>query len=184
MLLVCSIYSILFQYCYRLNVCVQQISRVKILILKVMMLGDSDFGGWLGLVPLWMRPKRGSSPCPPCEFYSEKTAICESGSELSPDIKSNSNLILDFPTPVQYSSVIQSCLTLWDPMNHSMPGLTVHHQLPEFTQTQVRWVSDAIQPSHPLSSPSSPAPNPSQHQSLFQWVNSSHEVAKVLEFQL
>ena len=66
-------------------------------------------------------------------------------------------------------------------MNFSMPGLPVHHQHSEFTQTHV---SDAIQPSHPLSSPSSPAPNPSQHQSLFQWVNSSHEVAKVLEFQL
>ena len=69
-------------------------------------------------------------------------------------------------------------------MNHSTPGLPVHHQLLEFIQTHVRQVSDAIQPSHPLSSPSPPAPNPSQHQSLFQWVNSSHEVAKVLEFQL
>ena len=85
---------------------------------------------------------------------------------------------------VQFSSVAQSCLTLRDPMNHSTPGLPVHHQLPEFTQTHVHWVSDAIQPSHPLSSPSPPAPNPSQHQSLVQWVNSSHEVAKVLEFQL
>ena len=85
---------------------------------------------------------------------------------------------------VQSSSVAQSCLTLRDPMNHSTPGLPVHHQLPEFTQTLVHWVSDAIQPSHPLSSPSPPAPNPSQHQSLFQWVNSSHEVARVLEFQL
>ena len=85
---------------------------------------------------------------------------------------------------VQFSSVAQSCPTLCDPMNCSMPGLPVHHQLPDFTQTHVHRVSDAIQPSHPLSSPSSPAPNPSQHQSLFQWVNSSHEVAKVLEFQL
>ena len=59
----------------------------------------------------------------------------------------------------QFSSVTQSCLTLWDPMNHSMPGLPVHHQLPEFTQTHIHWVSDAIQPSHPLSSPSPPAPN-------------------------
>ena len=85
---------------------------------------------------------------------------------------------------VQFISVTQSCLTLCDPMNRSTPGLPVHHQLPEFTQTHVHWVSDAIQPSHPWSSPSPPAPNPSQHQSLFQWVNSSHEVAKVLEFQL
>ena len=69
-------------------------------------------------------------------------------------------------------------------MNRSTPGLPVYHQLPEFTQTHIHRVSEAIQPSHPLSSPSPLAPNPSQHQSLFQWVNSSHEVAKVLEFQL
>ena len=85
---------------------------------------------------------------------------------------------------VQFSSVTQLCPTLCDPMNSSTPGLPVHHQLPEFTQTNVHRVGDAIQPSHPLSSPSPPAPNPSQHQSLFQWVSSSHEVAKVLEFQL
>ena len=83
----------------------------------------------------------------------------------------------------QFTSVAQSCLTLCNPMNCSTPGLPVHHQLLEFTQTHVHWVSDAIQPSHPLSSPSPPAPNPSQHQGLFQWVNSLHEVAKVLEFQ-
>ena len=82
------------------------------------------------------------------------------------------------------SSVAQSFLTVCNPMNHSVPGLLVHLQLPEFTQIHVHWVGDAIQPSHPLSSPSPPAPNPSQHQSLFQWVNALHEVAKVLEFQL
>ena len=68
----------------------------------------------------------------------------------------------------QFSSVAQSCPTLCDPMNHSTPGLPVHHQLSEFTQTHMHQVRDAIQPSHPLSSPSPPAPNPSQHQSLFQ----------------
>ena len=83
---------------------------------------------------------------------------------------------------VQFSSVAQSCPTLCDPMNRSTPGLPVHHQLLEFTETQDHRVSDAIQPSHPLSSPSPPAPNPSQHQSLFQLVNSSHEAAKVLSF--
>ena len=88
------------------------------------------------------------------------------------------------PSLHQFSSVAQSCPTLYDPMNRSTPGLPVHHQLLEFTQTHVHRVSDAIQPSHPRSSPSPPAPNPSQHQSLFQWVNSSHEVAKLLEFQL
>ena len=74
---------------------------------------------------------------------------------------------------VQFSSVTQSCPALCDPMNCSTPGLPVHHQFPEFTQTHVHRVGDAIQPSHPLSSPSPPAPNPSQHQSLFQWVNSA-----------
>ena len=85
---------------------------------------------------------------------------------------------------IQFSSVAQSCPTLCNTMNCSTPGLPVHHQHPEFTQSHVHRDSDAIQPSHPLSSPSPPTPNPSQHQSLFQWVNSSHEVAKVLEFQL
>jgi len=84
---------------------------------------------------------------------------------------------------VHFSSVARR-VRLFDPMNHSMPGIPVHHQLPEFTQTHVHWVSDDIQPSHPPSSPSPPVPNASQHQSLFQWVNSSHEVAKGLEFQL
>ena len=72
---------------------------------------------------------------------------------------------------VQFSSVAQSCPTLCDPMNCSMPGLPVHHQLLEFTH--VHWVGDAIQSSHPLSSPSPPAPNPSHHQGLFLWVNSA-----------
>ena len=69
---------------------------------------------------------------------------------------------------VQFNSVAQSYHTLGNPMNHSTPGLPVHHQLPEFTQTHVHRVGDAIQTSHPLSSPSPPAPNPSQHQGLFQ----------------
>ena len=81
-------------------------------------------------------------------------------------------------------SSVQSCPTLCDPMNHSTTGLPVHHQLPEVTQTHVHRVSDAIQPSLPLSSPYPPDPNASQHQNLFYWVNCSHEVAKVVEFQL
>ena len=85
---------------------------------------------------------------------------------------------------VQFISVAQSCLTLCDPMNHSTPGLPVHHQLPKSTQTHVHRVSDAIQPSHPLLSPSPPALNLSQNHDLFQWVSSSHQVANVLEFQL
>ena len=89
------------------------------------------------------------------------------------------------PTTRGFSSVLSlSCVTLHDSMNLSTPGLSVHHQLLQSTQTHVHQVGDAIQPSHPLSSPSPPAPNPSQHQGLFQWVNSSLEVAKVLEFQL
>ena len=88
---------------------------------------------------------------------------------------------------VQFSSVIQQCPTLCDPMNCGTPGLPVHHQLPEFTQTHVHWVSDAIQPSHPLSSPSPPAPNPSQHQSfpmsqLFTWGGQSTGVSASASF--
>ena len=79
-------------------------------------------------------------------------------------------------------NVVQFSSTLCDPMNRSMPGLPVYHQFPEFTQTHVHRISDAIQPSHPLSSPSPHAPSQSQHQGLFQWVDSSHEVTKVLEF--
>ena len=86
---------------------------------------------------------------------------------------------------VAFSSVTQSCLTLCNTMNRSTPGLPVHHQLPEFTQTHVHHVGrDAIQPSHPLLSPSLPAFSVSQHQGLFQWVSSSHQVAKLSEFQL
>ena len=108
------------------------------------------------------------------------------GIQIGKEVKlslSADNMIL-YISSVQFNSVAQSCPALCDPMNHSTPGLPVHHQLPEFTQTHVHRVRDAIQPSHPRSSPSPPAPNPSQHQSLFQWVSSSHEVAKVLEFQL
>ena len=96
----------------------------------------------------------------------------------------NCPILIQCEYSTQFSSVAQPCPTLCDPMNLSTQGLPFHHQLLEFTQTHVHRVSDAIQPSHPLSSPSPPDPNPSQHHSLFQWVNSSHEVAKVLEFQL
>ena len=85
---------------------------------------------------------------------------------------------------VQFSSVAQSCPTLWDPMDCSTLGLPVHHQLMEHTQTHVHWVSDAIQPSHALSSASPPTFNLSQHQGLLQCISSSHQVAEVLEFQL
>ena len=84
----------------------------------------------------------------------------------------------------QFSSVVQSYPTVCDPMDGSTPGLPVHHQLPEFTQTHVHRVSDAIQTSYPLSPPSPPAFNLSQQQGLFKWVSSSHQVAKILEFQL
>ena len=82
------------------------------------------------------------------------------------------------------SSVAKSCLTLYDPMDPSTLDFPVLHYLLEFAQTHVHWVGDAIQPSHPLFPPSSPAPSLSQHQGLFQWVSSYHQVAKVLEHQL
>ena len=105
--------------------------------------------------------------CPKCPVYSVILAVT-----------------LPAKCYYQFRSAAQSCPTPCDPINRSTPGLPVHHQLPESTQTHVHRVSDAIQPSYPLSSPSPPAPNPSQHQGLFQWVNSLHEVAKVLEFQV
>ena len=83
----------------------------------------------------------------------------------------------------QFSSVVQLCLTLCDPMDCSTPGFPVHHHLPELAQNYVHWVNNTIQPSHPLSSPSLPAYNLAQHQDLFQWVSSSHQVAQVLELQ-
>ena len=93
----------------------------------------------------------------------------------------NLTLCIDLPLFLfQFSSVAQSCPTLCK----SIPGFPVHHQLPEFTQTHVHWVGDAIQPSHPLSSHSPPAFNLSWHQGLFKWVSSSHQVAKILELQL
>ena len=93
-------------------------------------------------------------------------------------------LIKNLTVCMSVSSVAHLCPTLCDPMNRSTPGLPVHHQLPESTQTHVHQVGDAIQSSYPLPSLSPPAPNPSQHQGLFQWVRSLHQVAKVLEFQL
>ena len=95
--------------------------------------------------------------------------------------KPTSKLVIYFSS-VQFSHSVVSDSLRPHELQHARPP--VHHQLPEFTQTHVHRVSDAIQPSHPLSSPSPPAPNPSQHQSLFQWVNPSREVAKVLEFQV
>ena len=117
----------------------------------------------------------------------EKVDICDfwasTGVELTNKISHQLSIKIQ-PLSVQFRSVAQLCPTLWDPMNCSTPGLPVHHQLPESIQTDVHWVSDAIQPSHPLSSSSPPALNLSQYQGLFKWVNSEHQVAKVLEFQL
>ena len=89
-----------------------------------------------------------------------------------------------FKLNYQFSSIAESYPTLFDPMDCSTPGFPFHHQLPELAETHVHIVGDAIYPSHPLSSPSPPAFNLSQHQGLFQWVSSLHLVAKVLEFQL
>ena len=90
----------------------------------------------------------------------------------------------NYSIPTTNSIQSLSRVRLCDPMNCSTPGLPVHHQLPESTQTHVHWVGDAIQPSHSLSSPSPPALSLSRHQGLFKWVSSSHQVAKLLEFQL
>ena len=159
-----------------------------------------DGGAWwadvYGITQSWTRLKRLSSSSSSRTRYSSWTlAVNEtclsSWSLQSHEFEKTENkqgkliFIGRYMTISIFSSVqLLSHVRLCDPMNCSTPGLPVHHQLPEFTQTHAHWVGDAIQPSHPLSSPSPPAPNPSQHQGLFQWVNSLHQVAKVLEFQL
>ena len=102
---------------------------------------------------------------------------------LKPAILEDNTQVEQFSS-VQFSSVAQSCLTLCNPMDCSTSGLPVHYQLPEFTQTHVHWVGEAIQPSHPLPFPSPPTFTFPQHQGLFKWVTSLHQVAKVLEFHL
>ena len=106
----------------------------------------------------------------PClfSFFAEYIKQNAGLDEAQAEIKTAGRNINKLRYAYQFSSVAQSCPTLCDPMNFSMPGLPVHHQLPEFTQTHIRRVSDAIQPSHPLSSSSPPVPHPSQHQRLFQ----------------
>ena len=121
--------------------------------------------------------------------YWSRLPFLSPGDFLNPGIEPGSPALQadSLPTELelyQLSSVAQLCPTLCNPMNRSTPGLPVHHQLLDPTQTHVHRVGDASQPSHPLLSPSPPAPNPSQHQGLFQCISSSHEVAKVLEFQL
>ena len=137
------------------------------------------------LRPHGLQHSRLPCPSPTPRAYSNS---CPSSQWCHPTISSSVipffSHLQSFSASVQFSSVSQSSLTLCSPMDCSTPGLPVHHQLPEFTQTHAHWVSDAIQPSHPLSSLSSPAFNLSQHQGLFKWVSSSHQVAKVLEFQL
>ena len=114
---------------------------------------------------------------------SQVQSLAARPQKWSPETRSSPELT-DCPGSVQLGSVTQLCPALYSPMDCSTPGLPVHHQLPEFTQTHVHRVSDPIQPSHPLSSPSPPTLNLSQHQSLFHWVSSSHEVAKVRQIYL
>ena len=146
---------------------------------KVYFISDSGnlAGGWMSIPRLTPHPTL--STVHPCQAGGEslyrlgegatcRNSIVSSDSHLHIGPRWSDSHHLDCSQSVQFSSVAQSCPILCDPMNRSTPGLPVHHQLPGFTQTHVHRVSDAIQPSHPLSSPSPPAPNPSQHQSLFQ----------------
>ena len=111
--------------------------------------------------------------------------ISKNGHKLSVALLNKKWELFPFPWVwAQFSSVAQLCPALCNPMDYGTPGLPVHHQLLEFTQTHVHWVGDAIQPSHPLSTPSPPAFNLDQHQGLVQWVNSSYQVAKIFESQL
>ena len=159
-------------------------SRLYIIILLICRIHHARC--WAGWNPSWNKSARRNINN--LRYADDTTLMAESEEELKSLLMKMKGegkgwLKTQFSS-VQSSSVAQSCPTLCDPMNRSMPGLPVHHHLPEFTQTHVHRVRDAIQPSHPLLSPSPSAPNPSQHQSVFQWVNSSHEVAKVLGFHL
>ena len=124
----------------------------------------------------WGCLKKHASLKHPRFFWLSRTNFCPHGH--------HTHIENEWSHDISCCSVTQSCLTLCDPMNHSTPGLPVHHQLLEFTQTHVHEVGDAIQPSHPLSSPSPPTFNLSQHQGLFWWISSSHQVAKVLTLYL
>ena len=137
----------------------------------------TNIQGWflLGLTGLISLQSKGFS-----RVFSSTIVQKHQFFSAQPSLWSNSHI----HTCQAVSSVAQLCLTLFDPMDCRKPGFPAHHQLLELTQTHVHWIGDAIQPSHPLSSPSPPALNLSQHQSLFQWVSSSHQVAKELEFQL
>ena len=115
---------------------------------------------------------------------NETSISIEEPQQLALDVVGKKWIFKLIQETLQFNSVAQSCPTLCDPMNCSTPDLPVHHQLSEFTQTHVHRISDAIQPSHPLLSPSPPALNLSQHQGLLQGVSSLHQVTKVLEFQL
>ena len=126
-------------------------------------LGASDNLGWYAL---------GTE----LQFYAKASSELMTVA-LLPVLSSVSALKESWGELLQFSRSF-SCPTLCDPMDCSMPGLPVHHQLPEFTPTHVHWVADAIQPAHPLSSPSPPAFHLSQHQGLFKWVSSLHQVAK------
>ena len=122
------------------------------------------------------------------EKVKEVTDFISLGSKISVDGDCSHEikrcLILERKDMINLVKVAQSCPTLCNPMDHSTPGFPVHHQLSELAQTHIHWVGDAIQPSHPVLSSSPPAFNLSQHQGLLKWVSSSHQVAKVLEFQL
>ena len=123
------------------------------------------FNPWVGKIP-WRRAWQPTPVLLPGEFHGRRSLADYRlwGHKGSDTTKQPITALL---SSVQFSSVAQSCPTLCNPRNRSMPGLPVHHQRPEFTQTHIHRLSDATQPSHPLSSPSPTAPNPSQHQSLF-----------------
>ena len=157
----------------------------------------------LGEAQAGMQHARPPCPSPTPGVYQNSCSLSRwCHPTISPSVVPFSSCLQSFPASGSFQmsqlfasggqsievSVIQICYSVLSdclqPMECSMPGLPVHHQLLEFTKTHVHWVSDAIQPFHPLSSPSPPALNLSQHQGLLKWVSSLHQVAKVLEFQI
>ena len=154
--------------------------NIKMTVWKPVVVQAILYTGWQG--PWAIRTVLWKMPCRGREIESGRVNLGSGEEGAIENLHMFPSDLFGIVCSCQFSSVTQLCPTLCDPMDCSTPGLPVQHQLLEFTEFHVHWVSDAIQPSHPLSAPCPPAFNLSQ--GLFQWVRSSHQVAKVLEFQL
>ena len=178
---VCTCHNDYIEQCFCLSICIY----IRMFAFTVSVIPSSCIPQCLCFLDLWIA-RSGYVPMTVLFCVSQcvcpRVSVCPMG-QMCLCLCPSQLFLLSLLLSVQFSSVTQSCPTLCNPVDCSASGLPVHHQLSEFTQTHVYWACDAIQQSHPLSSPSPPAFNLSQHQGLFKWVSSSHQVAKTSEFQ-